>query len=270
MSKLCPKCGYQRQPTDPPPDYECPRCGIVYARYRGAPADAPAVDDKVDAVAAVAATLLPTPTRYNTGKTRRALFAIAILMPVCLVGLLYHYYMPVPNRGMATTPGLSLNGHGYDIKLNAPVAEIRLHESGFQEIPEYVVIWPLAAPGSHGFPGIELSFKPERIVLLEPVAFHAQDPSGIRLSFHPLQAKLTSAGDPVETSYLLTPAGGRIQFEVLEPHFGGRVEGKILEAELEAHEYNVNSGQPIQGKERRVLTLRDMPFAGVFQRAAFQ
>lgn len=33
MSTPCPKCGYIRRPTDSAPDYECPRCGIVYVKY---------------------------------------------------------------------------------------------------------------------------------------------------------------------------------------------------------------------------------------------
>lgn len=32
MSRECPKCHYVRVPTDTAPDYECPRCGIVYAK----------------------------------------------------------------------------------------------------------------------------------------------------------------------------------------------------------------------------------------------
>ncbi len=39
----CPKCNYTRQPSDTAPDYECPRCGIVYAKYSAErPAPAPA------------------------------------------------------------------------------------------------------------------------------------------------------------------------------------------------------------------------------------
>lgn len=34
----CPKCSYTRKPTDTAPDYACPSCGIVYAKY-GAQAD---------------------------------------------------------------------------------------------------------------------------------------------------------------------------------------------------------------------------------------
>lgn len=29
----CPKCAYDRKPTDLAPDYECPSCGIIYAKY---------------------------------------------------------------------------------------------------------------------------------------------------------------------------------------------------------------------------------------------
>lgn len=30
----CPKCGYVRKPEDQAPDYECPKCGVIYAKYR--------------------------------------------------------------------------------------------------------------------------------------------------------------------------------------------------------------------------------------------
>lgn len=29
----CPKCHYVRQPSDTAPDYECPKCGIIYAKF---------------------------------------------------------------------------------------------------------------------------------------------------------------------------------------------------------------------------------------------
>lgn len=34
MSKQCKKCGYVRQPEDAAPDYECPKCGIVYQKFK--------------------------------------------------------------------------------------------------------------------------------------------------------------------------------------------------------------------------------------------
>lgn len=33
MSAPCPKCGYIRQQSETAPEYECPRCGVVYAKY---------------------------------------------------------------------------------------------------------------------------------------------------------------------------------------------------------------------------------------------
>lgn len=32
----CPKCQHVRTPTDPGPEYECPSCGIIYAKYSAA------------------------------------------------------------------------------------------------------------------------------------------------------------------------------------------------------------------------------------------
>ncbi|WP_156909211.1 hypothetical protein [Ottowia thiooxydans] len=29
----CPKCQYERKPSDEAPEYECPSCGIIYAKY---------------------------------------------------------------------------------------------------------------------------------------------------------------------------------------------------------------------------------------------
>jgi predicted nucleic acid-binding Zn-ribbon protein len=42
MPIQCPKCGHVRSPNETAPDWECPACGIVYAKYR-APAARAAV-----------------------------------------------------------------------------------------------------------------------------------------------------------------------------------------------------------------------------------
>ena len=39
MTVTCPKCGYVRHPNDPAPDYECPRCGVVYAKAKARQAE---------------------------------------------------------------------------------------------------------------------------------------------------------------------------------------------------------------------------------------
>ena len=33
MTLTCPKCRYIRKPTDTAPDYECPNCGVIYAKF---------------------------------------------------------------------------------------------------------------------------------------------------------------------------------------------------------------------------------------------
>ncbi len=39
----CTKCGYTRKPGDTAPDYECPKCGVVYAKAAGSKPKAGAV-----------------------------------------------------------------------------------------------------------------------------------------------------------------------------------------------------------------------------------
>ncbi|MCG8428981.1 MAG: hypothetical protein MI754_16620 [Chromatiales bacterium] len=49
MGKVCRKCGYERQETDIAPDYECPQCGVVYAKFKPQKAEnnsQPAVEAK--------------------------------------------------------------------------------------------------------------------------------------------------------------------------------------------------------------------------------
>ena len=36
MATMCPKCDYERQPADSAPDYECPQCGVIYAKAQAA------------------------------------------------------------------------------------------------------------------------------------------------------------------------------------------------------------------------------------------
>jgi hypothetical protein len=36
MIKVCVKCKYVRQPSDTAPDYECPKCGVIYAKAEAA------------------------------------------------------------------------------------------------------------------------------------------------------------------------------------------------------------------------------------------
>ena len=49
-NKICPKCGYERQPHDVAPDYKCPLCGVVYSEVIAKPREGEA-KQKLRAVA---------------------------------------------------------------------------------------------------------------------------------------------------------------------------------------------------------------------------
>lgn len=36
VGKTCPKCGHKRTSADPGPEYECPKCGVIYAKAEAA------------------------------------------------------------------------------------------------------------------------------------------------------------------------------------------------------------------------------------------
>lgn len=47
--RICPQCGYERQAKDDfVPDYECPRCGIIYAKYVPPQSESPAPTAEVE------------------------------------------------------------------------------------------------------------------------------------------------------------------------------------------------------------------------------
>ena len=50
MAKTCIKCGYERRESDSAPDYECPACGVVYAKAEAAqPRRLPRAPDRMPA-----------------------------------------------------------------------------------------------------------------------------------------------------------------------------------------------------------------------------
>ena len=61
---ICPKCGYERRPADTAPDYECPKCGIVYAKFNALRQPAPA-----------AAPAKPEPAKAQPGNALKNMFA---------------------------------------------------------------------------------------------------------------------------------------------------------------------------------------------------
>ncbi|WP_028453918.1 tetratricopeptide repeat protein [Chitinilyticum litopenaei] len=59
MTITCPKCRYQRQATDSAPDWQCPSCGVAYAKVGAAPAPTPAARPQSAHTASTASAELP-------------------------------------------------------------------------------------------------------------------------------------------------------------------------------------------------------------------
>jgi predicted RNA-binding Zn-ribbon protein involved in translation (DUF1610 family) len=70
--KVCPKCRYERKRTDTAPDYECPKCGVIYDKYIAPEKRAEAPDHKGK---------LKIPALPMTSKIA-VLFALAITISV--------------------------------------------------------------------------------------------------------------------------------------------------------------------------------------------
>lgn len=83
MSAPCPKCGHIRQLGEEAPDYECPKCGVVYAKYLDALHNKIAATDKAMTAPAKPPGLQPTksklPRRKVAGSIFAALFALWVI-----------------------------------------------------------------------------------------------------------------------------------------------------------------------------------------------
>lgn len=89
----CPKCNYVRQPGDPEPDYECPRCGVVYSKVRpiqeGAPPETrdtsarPLPGERVHRPASVQIETYPVPARWIDDRQNKILLlSIAVSLAI--------------------------------------------------------------------------------------------------------------------------------------------------------------------------------------------
>lgn len=77
MSETCPKCGHRRAADSAAPHWQCPSCGIAYAKFRAAP---PAVG---------AAAALPRPPPLHRGETNAfadVALATAVLATLMMAG----------------------------------------------------------------------------------------------------------------------------------------------------------------------------------------
>ncbi len=76
----CPKCQYVRQALEEAPDWQCPKCGIAYQKYK--PTEKPAA--KLPAPAAVAASKKPAKKNSGLFKDLRIMVLLLILLFVAL------------------------------------------------------------------------------------------------------------------------------------------------------------------------------------------
>lgn len=262
MAVRCPKCGHLRRPDDSPPLSECPRCGVVYARFQAHREPPPGGEPAGGGISH------PAGDSPGGGRPRRILLALAILVPVAVIALLFHQLPVTSDPAPFAVGGMTLDGHPYPVPLQAPVGRIVVMEAGIREFTEFGVIFPLAAPGGHLRPGIELVLPAGGISLGEAIAFAPGDGSGIRLSFAPPLSGTVGqggSGAPIALEYRLAKGGGVVRIDRFEPQEGGMVAGEILQAELEGWRFNLSTGEEVPGGEARHLVLQGIPFTARFQ-----
>lgn len=95
MGKTCLKCKYERQPEDMAPDYECPKCGALYAKVE-------ALKQKKDIVVSVPEEVsAEQENRFIrfVKNHRKTSITITVLCLLVIIGILAEYYM---NRSFET------------------------------------------------------------------------------------------------------------------------------------------------------------------------
>ncbi len=126
MGKKCLKCGYVRMPTDTYPDYECPKCGAVYAKVekRLHLQSASPVSENISP--------LPNPeqepsTSLGSKKTQLTALGIGTLA----LGIIAFFFL--------SSPGRPSNQQIEDLILHQKIVSITIHKAklirtvGFEE-----------------------------------------------------------------------------------------------------------------------------------------
>ena len=96
MAKTCIKCGYTRGDSETAPDYECPSCGVVYAKAEAAHARLAQVKERASAMAAAQAPEPAAAAAQPAGDARAA-----ALMRQVLIAQRAASRGPSPYRGIA-------------------------------------------------------------------------------------------------------------------------------------------------------------------------
>lgn len=100
----CPKCAYERKPTDSSPDYECPSCGIIYAKFKPK-ADPVSIQPKQPRAPSAVEKMLHTKAgRYTTfavaGVATFALIASVFSFDAAFIGLLAAFAFAMVNEAI--------------------------------------------------------------------------------------------------------------------------------------------------------------------------
>lgn len=77
----CPKCSYERTPVDKTPDYECPKCGIIYNKYRPPDSSKTALKKSI-----------PSNDEENALKTKDKNLSIPAWVVPIFIGLVVGYF----------------------------------------------------------------------------------------------------------------------------------------------------------------------------------
>jgi glutaredoxin len=101
MSQTCPKCHHVRQPGETTPSWQCPACGVAYAKV--APAPAPAADNApYDARSQARRNAFATPARSTAPRPTKPLWLAALAIAFTVYALWSGAQAALSQRGGAS------------------------------------------------------------------------------------------------------------------------------------------------------------------------
>lgn len=138
MPQICPKCAYERKPTDDStPDWQCPACGIAYAKYAAThPTETPATaapssTAKPSGAAKPAPPVEPEEFDITDDEPKSNILKIAIPVIVLLILIIYFATRssPEPEPAIAAAPVAASQG-----ETSAATPKTSAKAAGFEEL----------------------------------------------------------------------------------------------------------------------------------------
>ena len=128
MSVMCPKCGYLRKPQDAAPDYECPQCGVVYAKV--APKFQDTAPQKISEPVA-SATSLPITLGEHFDKRQKQILVAAVVASFVIGYFAGREHLKYEMRSAIenATAGLKYVFGGGGVKPTGPPPKAKVAES---------------------------------------------------------------------------------------------------------------------------------------------